>query len=532
LVFVRLLIIIKEIIMKNKVMLVIMDGWGLSPEERGNAPMLAKTPILDYIYSTYPKTSLSASGLEVGLSAGEPGNSEVGHLSIGSGRVVWENLPRIDQAIRSGELFESPTLKNVLDEVKKKKSALHLIGLVSDGGVHSHIRHLISLLEYAKRGGVSDVYIHAILDGRDTAPKEAEMFLKQLSEATAKYGGVIVDLVGRYFAMDRDKNWDREKKAYDLFVKNIGDRYPTFEDAIAANYKKGKSDEFFEPSVIGDGKTINPGDGVIFFNHRSDRMKQMLSLFNGFDGIAVPSNLTLATMTEYDNNQKTPAIFAPVNLKNTLCTMISDAGLRQFHTAETEKYAHVTYFLKAGREEILKGETDKLVPSKKVSYDEVPEMSAVEVTGVVKKALEDDFDFIVVNYANGDMVGHTGNLESAVKACEVVDECLGEIMTSASGFGYKVFLTADHGNCEVMIDELTKRPDKEHTTNPVPFVILDLVKAPFAPKALEIKREDYIQYASSTPVGVLADIAPSILANLGINKPDEMTGMDLSVAMM
>ncbi len=516
----------------NKVILTILDGWGLSPNEHGNAPLTAKTPIMDYIYSSYPKTSLMASGLEVGLNAGEPGNSEVGHLNIGSGRVVWENLPRIDQAIENGDFFQNPILKDIVSKTKKEDKALHLIGLVSDGGVHSHIRHLISLLEYAKQNDLSKVFIHAILDGRDTGSNEAMTFLSQLEEATNKYCGRIVDLVGRYYAMDRDNNWDRQKKAFGLFISGTGDQYGSFKEAIDDNYKKGKSDENFEPSVIDGGAPIQSGDSVIFFNHRSDRARQMLDMFYGKESVGLPANLLIITMTEYEKGQKAGIIFPPVDLKNTLSDIVADAGLRQFHTAETEKYAHVTYFIKAGNEELLKQETDKVVPSKKVSYDKIPAMSAPEVTEAVRKAISEDHEFIIVNYANGDMVGHTGIMDAAVKACESVDGCLGEIMALASEKGYKAFITADHGNCDVMVDELTKQPNKEHTTNPVPFVFLDFTKNPFTPVDIAYSTDDYIQYAVGTPIGVLADIAPSIIANLDLKQPKEMTGMDLSVAMI
>jgi len=516
----------------NKAILIILDGWGLSPNEHGNAPLMAKTPILDYVYATYPKTSLVASGLEVGLNAGEPGNSEVGHLNIGSGRVVWENLPRIDQAIKSGQFAQNENLQKMLKNVKENDKALHLIGLVSDGGIHSHIRHLISTLECANKMNLSKVYIHAILDGRDTAPKEAMIFLSQLEEATKKYGGKIVDLIGRYYAMDRDNNWDREKKAFDLFTKKKGDQYGSFKEAIDENYKQGKSDENFEPSVIGEGALIEAGDSILFFNHRSDRSRQMLELFYGKNSAQVPADLSIMTMTEYEKNQKASTLFPPVNLKNTISDIVADAGLRQFHTAETEKYAHVTYFLKAGNEELLQKEIDKVVPSKKVAYDKVPAMSASEVTEVVMGAINDSEDFIVVNYANGDMVGHTGVMEAAVEACEDIDKCLGKVLQEASNNGYKAFITADHGNCEVMIDELTKQPDKEHTCNPVPFVFLDFEKRPFSPAEVAFSVDDYIQYATGTPIGVLADIAPSVLANLNLKQPEEMKGMDLSVAMI
>lgn len=516
----------------NKVMLIILDGWGLSSSESGNAPLLAKTPTMDYIYSTYPKTSIAASGLEVGLSEGEPGNSEVGHTNIGSGRIVWENLPRIDQTIKSGEFFANGTLLQAMENTKKNKTSLHLIGLVSDGGVHSHIRHLMGIMELAKQQRVDNVYIHLISDGRDTAPKVVEKYIAQLEEASKKFGGRIVDLVGRYYAMDRDNNWDRSKKAFDLFVNGVGEQYADAKSAVLANYKNDKADEIIEPSLIGEPVKIKEGDSVIFFNHRSDRSRQMMRLFTGVEKAEIPPHLFIVTMTEYEKGQSCPVVFPPLNLVNTLCDAISEASMKQFHTAETEKYAHVTYFLKAGNEQVLPAETDKVVPSKKISYDQIPEMSAPEVTEGLEKAIENEFEFIVVNYANGDMVGHTGVLEAAIKACEALDRCLAEVLSLASAKGYKVLISADHGNCDVMIDEITKEPNKEHTTNPVPLVFLDLTKKPFNFSPIEFSNDDYIQYASGTPIGVLADLAPSVLANLELKQPEEMTGMDLSVAML
>lgn len=519
----------------NKVMLIILDGWGLSPNEHGNAPLLAKTPTLDYVYATYPKTSLSASGIEVGLSPGEPGNSEVGHANIGSGRVVWENLSRINQAIQSGEVFTNQNLQEFVKAIKERQSSLHFIGLVSDGGVHSHIDHLLQLIRFAAESGLKDIYVHLVSDGRDTEPKKVELYAEQLESAYKKYGaGKTATMIGRYFAMDRDNNWDRVKKAYDLFVSNTGQKYPTIKEAISGNYAKDKSDEFIEPSVIGDGGVVKDGDGIIFFNHRSDRMRQMVAVFSGLqEGFIPPKELVMLSMTQYQKDQKVPVIFNPVVLDYTLPEIIAQSGLTQYHTAETEKFAHVTYFFAAGKEMALSREKDEVVPSKKnLTYDKIPEMSAYDVTGKVKSAIEQAADFIVVNYANGDMVGHTGVLESAIKACESVDTCLADILKAASNRGYKAFITADHGNCEVMIDDLTKEPNKEHTTNPVPFVYLDFQKRPFEPVAVNFALDDYIQYAVGTPVGVLADIAPSILANLGLPKADQMSGMDLSVAMV
>ena len=520
---------------KKKVLLVILDGWGLSPTKVGNAPFLAKTPVLDYVYANYPKTSLSASGLEVGLNVGEPGNSEVGHMSIGLGRVAMQNLPRIDQAISSQEFFENPVLNATMAKVIKQKSCLHLIGLVSDGGVHSHLRHLITILEMARNKGVKNICIHAVTDGRDTPPEKAKIFLQQIAEACNYLKvGKIVTIVGRYYAMDRDKNWEREKKAFDLFISNIGSRYLTVDEAIEANYKKKISDEFLEPCVIGDGCPIKPGDSVVFFNHRSDRSKQMLMLFEGrVKNFVAPKGLDLVTMTQYDEEQRAPVIFLPQSMTNTLSEAISKKGLTQFHTAETEKFAHVTYFLKAGVYKLFPGEKDVVAPSKKVSsYDKLPEMSSKEITEQVNFAMKKSYDFIVVNYANGDMVGHTGILPAGIKACEAVDNCLGQILSNASALSYRVFITADHGNCEGMVNESTKSMSKEHSTNPVPFVFLDFVKKPYAFVPTVFKDDEYIQYAVSTPIGVLADVAPSVLANLDVKEPKEMSGMDLSIAML
>lgn len=520
---------------KKKVLLVILDGWGLSPAKKGNAPLLAKTPTLDYVYANYPKTSLSASGAEVGLIEGEPGNSEVGHMNIGLGRVAMQNLPRIDQAIASQEFFENPVLNASMDEVLKKKTTLHLIGLVSDGGVHSHIRHLVSLLEMARNKDVKNIYIHAITDGRDTPPEKAKIFMQQVQSACDYLKvGKIVTIIGRFYAMDRDKNWDREKKAFDLFVSNTGSRYLTADEAIDANYKSKRSDEIIDPCVIGDGGTIGAGDSVIIFNHRSDRSKQLLELLEGKKaGFSMPKNVNLLTMTQYGEDQKTPVIFLPQSMTNNLSEVISKKGLTQFHTAETEKFAHVTYFFKAGVYKLYSGEKDVVAPSKKVaSYAKLPEMSAEEVTKQVEIAIKADYDFIVVNYANGDMVGHTGILDAGVKACEFVDTCLGQILALASAASYKAFVTADHGNCEGMINESTKSMSKEHSTNPVPFVYLDFVKKPYDFVETKYKEEEYMQYAMSTPIGILADVAPSVLANLGVSAPKEMTGMDLSVAML
>lgn len=521
---------------KNKVLLIILDGWGLSPEEKGNAPFLAKTPILDYVYATYPKTSITASGLEVGISPGEPGNSEVGHLNLGSGRVVWEDLPRINQAIENEEFFTNEVFIQACEHAKNNNGKLHLWGLVSDGGVHSHIRHLIALLQLAVKQGVPEVFIHFVADGRDTAPKCAGNFVDQV-EANIKNIGVgkIATIVGRYFAMDRDKNWDRVSKAYNLITSNEGARYATAKEAIEAQYAAEKTDEFLESCVIGDGGVISDNDAVIMFNYRSDRARQMVDVLTlGQETFEhdVPQNLFVGTMTQYRKGQSAPVAFPKLNLMQALAETISDMGMRQYHVAETEKYAHVTYFFNGGNETPNTGEDQVIVPSKKVAtYDLAPEMSAREIVEKLQEALASDYEFVVVNFANGDMVGHTGILEAAIKACETVDTCLYEVLRLAANNGYRVIITADHGNCEVMIDEATGEPNKEHTTNPVPFIHLDFVRFPFEPQEGLFSKDDYIQYAVSTPVGVLADVAPSVLAILNIKQPNEMAGMDLSIAL-
>lgn len=518
--------------MVNKVLLIILDGWGLSSDKKGNAPFLAKTPTLDYLYSSYPKTSLSASGLEVGLSPGEPGNSEVGHMNIGSGRVVWENLPRIDQSIESGQFAGNEILKKTFSGVKRNNSTLHLIGIVSDGGVHGHIRHLLYLLDIAAKDGIKNIAVHFISDGRDTPSEKAGQFLTELESKMKSIGvGCVATVIGRYFAMDRDNNWERSKKAFELFTQNSGTRFATAKEAFDANYKNGKSDEFIEPSVIGEGATIQPKDGVILFNYRSDRMTQLMHLFSGEEKSELSPDVDVISVVEYEKNQRIPSMFPPINLDKTVSDLVAEKGLSQVHAAETEKYAHVTYFFKAGKKEALSGESDEMVPSKKNSYDKIPEMSAYGVSAVVEKSLGTGADFIVMNFANGDMVGHTGVLDAAVLACEAVDKCLSGILPIASEKGYKVLITADHGNCEKMIDGSTGQPDKEHTGNPVPLIFIDFLKRPYNCAPTNFKDAGYAAYASGTPIGVLADLAPSILANLEINKPEEMSGMDLTAAM-
>lgn len=520
---------------KRKTMLVILDGWGLSPVTKGNATYLAKTPVLDHIYETYPKISIIASGVEVGLTRGEMGNSEVGHLNLGTGRVVWESLPRIDRAIETGKFEKSEVLTEILKKAGKGK--LHLIGITSSGGVHSHINHLYALLAAAKNKGVKDACIHFVADGRDTTPKAALGIANQLEKKIETIGlGRVTTLIGRYFAMDRDDRWDRTEKAYRLMTEGKGAKYPSLSEAIEDNYKREIFDEFIEPSVIDESGLIEHGDTVIFYNFRVDRVRQLLEAFASFDFNGFRRNkitpLSIATMTEYDARYGLPVIFKPENVKNTLADILSENGCSQYHTAETEKYPHVTYFFNGGVEEPHKGETDIVVPSPKVAtYDKKPEMSASSVAEKVVSAIKRDEDFVLVNFANADMVGHTGVLSASVSACEAVDKCLDTIMKASSEKGYFVFITADHGNCENMLDPLSGEVDKEHTTNPVPFVALDFAARPFEMSAASFSKDDLVKYSTVGPAGILADVAPTILAVMGVEKPNDMVGTDLTKLM-
>lgn len=517
---------------KDKLLLIILDGWGLSSDVNGNAPFAANTPVLDNIYNNYPKTSLTASGTEVGLLAGEPGNSEVGHSNIGSGKVVWQNLPKIDHAIKSGDFANNYYLSQVFGHARKNNRPLHFVTMVSDGGIHSHIHHLVAALEAAAAYDVQDIIVHFISDGRDTPAKKALVFVKQLNAIFQKIGrGHIATITGRYYAMDRDKNMDRTLAAYDLYTQNKGVRYSTVEDAINANYKSDKSDEFIEPSVIAGGGKINKGDAIVFLNYRSDRMKQIFSMFTKVvNSISYADGYAMCTMAQYIADTNIPIIFppSPDTASGSLAQTLSQAGKNQFHVAETEKYAHVTYFLNSGVNKVFPGERDFLVPSKKVLYNKAPEMSADAICRGVVTAIGYNYDFIVVNFANGDMVGHTGDYKAAVKGCEVVDNNLGKILSSASAKKYKVMIISDHGNCDAMIDELSGKPNKEHTLNPVPCVLIDFTAKSFSASAQKISKDKYLQYAATEPIGVLADVAPTLLAHMKISKPQEMVGMDIT----
>lgn len=519
----------------KRVLFVILDGWGLSPLKEGNATYLAKTPNLDWVYANYPKTLISASGIDVGITPGESGNSEVGHLNLGSGRVVWESLPRIDQTIENGTFYKNQNLLKIIERVKSNDGSLHLVGLCSQGKVHSSLDHLFAFLEFAASQDVEKVYIQMITDGRDTAPQVAKETIELINNKIKELGvGKIATIIGRFYAMDRDKHFERTAKAYNLLISGQGDKYGTPEEAIEASYLAGADDEKIGPCLIDDQGLIRAGDGILFFNFRADRVRQLFQCFESdsfseFQRQRV-ENLAIITMTEYLPNQKARSLFLPLDMNNTLADVVESAGLTQSHIAETEKYAHVTYFFNGGQEQPHQHEEQVLVPSPRVeNYAQVPAMSALAVKDKVREAISKDKDFILVNFANGDMVGHTGDLPAAIKAVETVDSCLGQILATASGKGMMAVITADHGNCELMINPETKEINKEHTASPVPLVILDLAAKPFTPTGEgDSGHQSLLQYSSNPTVGILADVAPTILQIIGIPKPGEMSGIDLS----
>ena len=499
--------------MSDRVLLCILDGWGISNDTKYNAVYSANTPNYDNFMKNMSHTTIHADGLNVGLPEGQMGNSEVGHLNIGAGRIVYQELTRINKAIAEGDFFKNEEFLNAINHVKKNNSSLHIYGLVSSGGVHSAMNHLEALIKMAADNGLSDVYVHAFLDGRDTPPESAETFLAEIEETLKKYNlPKIASIIGRYWAMDRDKRWERIEKAYDCLVLGEGNKADSSKEAILNSYKNGKTDEFVEPVNIG-GKRISDNDAVIFFNYRPDRAREITRAiafkdFDGFNRKKVLNNLYYVCMTQYDETFGLPVAFKPQKLVNILGEVLDANNIKQFRTAETEKYAHITFFFNGGVEEPNKLETRKLVASPKVAtYDLKPEMSAYEVCDNVLEALDNkDYGFILVNFANPDMVGHTGVMEAAVKACSAVDECVGKIAEKALKNGVKMIITADHGNAEWMFNEQTNAPQTAHTTNIVPFIIVDSEK-------YNLKE-----------TGALCDIAPTILDLMGIKQPSEMTG--------
>lgn len=503
--------------------LIILDGWGVSSPSEGNAITLANTPNIDKYLQQFPHTVLKASGEDVGLPAGQMGNSEVGHLNIGAGRIVYQELTRISRAIRDGSFFKNEELLAAVNFAKKNNGALHLMGLLSDGGVHSHIEHLFGLLELAKREKLNQVYIHAFLDGRDVPPASALDYIRKLENKCLEIGlGKIATVMGRYYGMDRDTRWERTEKAYQAMVLGQGLKAEFAEKAVEDSYARDETDEFVRPTVIVDADgspvaTVVDGDAVIFYNFRPDRARQITRAFvdedfTGFKRPAAHPKVHFTCMTQYDRTINAPVAFKPQKLVNTLGEVLSKHGIRQLRLAETEKYAHVTFFFNGGVERPNPGEERLLIPSPKVpTYDQKPEMSAYEVTDALLEQLEkDQFQVIIMNYANTDMVGHTGKLDAAIKAIEAVDQCVGRAVEAILAKGGVVLLTADHGNAECMLDEQGE-PYTAHTTGPVPFVLIGHGKLRNA----------------KLRSGRLEDIAPTILKLLNIPVPVEMTGSSL-----
>jgi 2,3-bisphosphoglycerate-independent phosphoglycerate mutase len=504
-------------------LLIVLDGWGIREEISYNAIKLAKTPNMTFFEKNFPFTTLQASGLHVGLPDGLMGNSEVGHLNIGAGRIVYQDIVRISRAIQDGSFFSNPVFKDVFDFAKKNGGKVHLLGLLSNGGVHSSFEHLEALIDLSARRGFSNLFVHAFLDGRDTPPKSALSFIEALERKMAHVGvGAIASVSGRYYAMDRDKRWERLEKAYRALVLGEGLKAPSAMEAVQQAYARGESDEFVLPTLICKGEKplacIEDGDGVIFFNFRADRARQLTAALTraDFQGFKLPQpKIAFCSMTEYDASFSTSVAFPTENLVNTISEVWSKEGLKQFHIAETEKYAHVTYFFGGGREKPFPGEDRLLIPSPKVpTYDLKPEMSALEVTqACLERIYAKTYDCIVMNFANADMVGHTGNLDATIKAVEVVDHCVGQLVNAVLSQGGLIVITADHGNAEIKFDPATGQASTAHTTNPIPFIFV----------------ADDFRGFKLREGGILADVAPTILEAQGIAKPVEMTGKSLLI---
>lgn len=510
---------------KKPTVLAILDGFGITEEKRGNAILSANTPNIDMMMREYPYELGRASGLAVGLPEGQMGNSEVGHLNIGAGRIVYQSLTKITKSIEDGDFFEKKELNKAIDNVKENDSSLHICGLLSDGGVHSHNKHLYALLELVKDKKIKNVYLHMFLDGRDTSPDSAVKYIEELNKQIEKIGiGQIASISGRYYAMDRDNRWERTKKAYEAMVLGIGNESNDVTNAILGSYDKKVFDEFVEPTVIKDSTEtsvqVENNDSIIFFNFRPDRARQLTRAFcdknfEGFERKKGFLNIVFVCMTEYDVNiDNKLVVFKPEKIENTLGEYISKVGYNQYHIAETEKYAHVTFFFNGGVEKPNIKEERKLISSPKVAtYDLKPEMSAYEVDENLINAIKSGkYEFIVVNFANCDMVGHTGDMDAAIKAVEAVDECMGKTLEAILEVDGQMFVCADHGNAEVMINLEDNTPFTAHTTNFVPFILVNYEKN-------VIIRED----------GKLCDIAPTILEMMGLEKPEEMTGESLLI---
>lgn len=508
----------------KKVCLIVLDGWGMNPEKVSNAVLQASTPNYDRLVREYPVSSIDTSGLSVGLPAGQMGNSEVGHFTMGAGRVVFQELVRISKAVKEGALEAHPLLDEIASEVKRKGTALHLMGLLSDGGVHSHIEHLFGLLDIFKRKGVERIYIHAILDGRDTPPSSGERYMEALLSHLARSNSParVATVCGRYYAMDRDNRWERVEKSYDSMTGSAGATAEDPLEAVRAAYGRGETDEFVQPTMlVQGGRPVGPvsdGDAVLFFNFRSDRAREITRAFvddglSAFERKARPALSKFVCMTEYDQRLGLPVLFAPQGLRNILAEVLSGKGLRQFRVSETEKYAHVTFFFNGGREEPFEGEERLLIPSVQdvPTYDKKPEMRALEIAEAAALKIRDGrYSFMLMNFANCDMVGHTGVFDAAVKACEAVDRALGIVTEAALENGWSVLITADHGNAEQMKDPSSGEAHTAHTTNLAPFILAD-------PEMKGTKLKD----------GGLDGIAPTVLKLMGLPQPPEMTGKPL-----
>ncbi|HUK65802.1 MAG TPA: 2,3-bisphosphoglycerate-independent phosphoglycerate mutase [Anaeromyxobacteraceae bacterium] len=506
-------------------LLVVLDGWGLRAEREANAIAIAGTPHMDALAREFPSTGLKTSGLSVGLPDGQMGNSEVGHTNLGAGRIVYQDLVRINRAVEDGSFFKNPVLLEACSRAASANGTIHFMGLLSDGGVHSHVEHLHALLELARREGVARAYIHAFLDGRDTPPRSGLDYMTAVEKRLGEKGyGEVATVMGRYYAMDRDKRWDRVGLAYAAMVLAEGYKSASPVRAIEEAYGRGENDEFVKPTVVVDGAggprgRVRDGDVVVFYNFRADRAREITRAFtdegfHDFDTRARPRLAYYACMTEYDKTFGLPVAYAPDQPTDIFPEIVAKAGVPQLRCAETEKYAHVTFFFNGGREVQFPGEDRILVPSPRdvKTYDEKPEMSAREVTDRLVAAIDSrKYGFILVNYANPDMVGHTGILEAAVKAVKVVDECVGRLWAAAQKAHMAMIVTADHGNCEMMVDPVTGQPHTAHTLGPVPFILCD---------------PDF-RGASLRNDGVLADVAPTALRVMGLAQPKEMKGLGL-----
>jgi 2,3-bisphosphoglycerate-independent phosphoglycerate mutase len=508
--------------------LAILDGWGERDETEGNGIKLANIPNIDHWRATRPWTLLGAAEKNVGLPPGQMGNSEVGHLNLGAGFVVMQDITLIDDSIADGSFFENDALNAAVQHVRERGTQLHIIGLLGTGGVHSHMNHEKALLELAKRSGLDKVFVHAFTDGRDTMPRSGLGYMQELEAFMAEIGvGRVATVIGRYYAMDRDKRWERTKLAYDAMVGGVGRQAESAQAAIISSYDEGVTDEFIKPAVMLDGQrpltTIREGDSIICFNFRADRVRQITRAFvlQDFDGFAreMLHDLLYITMTEYEKGLPVQVAFENDDVSVPLAKVISDAGLKQLHVAETEKYAHVTFFFNGGREEPFPGEDRLLAPSPKdvATYDLKPEMNAFGIRDGILKALDDDtYDFIIVNFANADMVGHTGVIPAVITACETIDACLGAIVPAVLAKGGALLITADHGNAELLIDPATGGPHTAHTTNPVPCI---LVAAPGIG----------LDQARLRDGARLSDVAPTVLDLLGLGLASEMTGKSLII---